>query len=124
MSKQKKQKVESRSFEVLWGMIGKDVTKAVRTRKVPFIPHRELGRDYTPVTAARMLVQTEIDSLLNQLQDAVDFDPSRNLMAHVPTNWARQLFASCELLGLPVDDAACLNVAAYMAAIEWQKSGK
>lgn len=123
MSKQKKQS-ESRSFEFLWGMVGKDVVKAVRERKVMFIPHREIGRDYTPVTAAKILVQIEIDSLLNQLQDAVDFDPSRNLMAYVPTNWAKQLFISCELLGLSVDDAASLNVAAYIAAIEWQRSGK
>lgn len=119
-----KKQSESKSFEILWNMIGKDVTEAVRTRKVPFIPHREVGRDYTPVTAAKMLVQQEIDSLLWQLQDAVDFDPSRNLMAYVPTNWAKQLFISCELLGLSVDDAASLNVAAYMAAIEWQRSEK
>ena len=119
-----KKQSKSRSFEVLWGMIGKDVTEAVRTRKVPFIPHREIGRDYTPVTAARMLVQNEIDSLLNQLQEAMDFDPCRNLMAHVPANWTKQLWISCELLGLRIDDAACLNVAAYLAAIEWQKSAK
>ena len=121
MSKQKKQS-ESRSFEFLWGMIGKGVTEAVRTRKVPFIPHREVGRDYTPVTVAKMLVQQEIDSLLWQIQDAVDFDPSRNLMAHVPANWTKQLWISCEILGLRIDNAACLNVAAYIAAIEWQRS--
>lgn len=124
MSKQKKQKVESRSFEFLWNMIGKDVVKAVRERKVMFIPHRGIGRDYTPTEAAKMLVQQEIDSLLWQIQDAMGFEKGRNLMAYVPENWSRQLFVSCELLGLPVDDAASLNVAAYIAAIEWQKSEK
>lgn len=123
MSNQKKQS-DSRSFKFLWSTVGKDVVKAVRERKVMFVPHRGIGRDYTPTEAAKMLVQQEIDSLLWQLQDAVDFDPCRNLMAYVPENWSRQLFVSCELLGLPVDDAACLNVAAYMAAIEWQKGEK
>lgn len=119
-----KKQSESRSFEFLWGMIGKDVVKAVKDGRVLFVPHKSIGSDYTPTEAARMLVQQEIDSLLNQLQDAVDFDPSRNLMAHVPANWTKQLWISCELLGLRIDDAACLNVASYIAAIEWQKSAK
>lgn len=123
MSKQKKQS-ESQSFEFLWSTVGKDVVKAVRERKVMFIPHRGIGRDYTPTEAAKMLVQQEIDSLLWQIQDAVGLEKGRNLMAYVPENWAKQLFVSCELLGLSVDDAASLNVAAYMAAIEWQTSEK
>lgn len=111
------------AFEWLWGMIGKDVTEAVRTRKVVIIPakRRITATDYTPTEAARILVQNEIDSLAHKLQVAVDFDPAANAMEHVPANWIEDLNTSRMLLGVGEDCLPVLQIAAYIDFIAWAR---
>lgn len=111
------------AFEWLWGMIGKDVTEAVRNRKVVIIPAKKgvTAKDYTPTEAARILVQNEIDSLAHKLKVAVDFDPSINAIEHVPDNWLDDLNTSSMLLGVGEDCLPVLQVAAYIDFIAWTR---
>lgn len=111
------------AFGFAWGMMGKDVTDALRSRKVLFVPPKKgiSAKDYTPAEAAKILVQNEIDSLAHKLKVAVDFDPRLNAMEHVPRNWLDDLNTSRMLLGVGDDCMPILAVAAYIDFIAWAR---
>lgn len=111
------------ALDWLWGMIGKDVTEAVRSRKVVIIPAKKgiTATDYTPTEAARIMIRNEIDSLAHKLKVAVDFDPAANAMEHVPDNWLDDLNTSRMLLGVGEDCLPVLQIAAYIEFIAWAR---
>lgn len=112
------------AFEFSWNMFGEDVARAVETRKVVFCPHKGVETDYTPMQAAKILVQNEIDSLSHKLKLAVDFDPGVNPMENIPDNWNESLDTSRMLLGLDEDCMTALSIAAYIDFISWARRDK
>ena len=106
------------AFKFIWGVVGKDVANAVMKRRVVYIPHRGIDKDYSPETAARKLVEEEVAMLARKVTETVGLLETDGSRFTVPSNWVSLCRASCEVLGLKADMAEMFSAAAFIEALD------